>query len=239
MRYQHRTIPAASPDRAQRGTGRTRPSVDCREGSTGRSHGIGPADASARASWPRGSSGSTTAKTAMGVIRYGRDQVVAVIDSTQAGRNVREWLGDSGRFDIPIVASLDEALGFMPARQRACSSASPRPAASCPDAWRADDPRRHPRGAGRPVRAAHVHRRRPGVRRGGAATGRPDHRLPAAARAARRPSVGRKHDPGQARDPHGRHRLRDRQDVRRARAAQGRGRAGANRAASSPPARPG
>ena len=40
-------------------------------------------------------------KTAMGVIRFGTDKVVAVIDSTQAGRNVREWLGDSGRFDIP------------------------------------------------------------------------------------------------------------------------------------------
>jgi uncharacterized NAD-dependent epimerase/dehydratase family protein len=53
-------------------------------------------------------------KTAMGVIRYGTDRVVAVIDSTQAGRNVREWLGDSGRYDIPIVASLNEALGFLP-----------------------------------------------------------------------------------------------------------------------------
>lgn len=53
-------------------------------------------------------------KTAMGVIRFGTDRVVAVIDSTQAGRNVREWLGDSGRFDIPIVASLNDALGFIP-----------------------------------------------------------------------------------------------------------------------------
>ncbi len=53
-------------------------------------------------------------KTAMGVIRFGTDKVVAVIDSTQAGRNVREWLGDSGRFDIPIVASLNDALGFIP-----------------------------------------------------------------------------------------------------------------------------
>src|SRR4051794_39312516 len=53
-------------------------------------------------------------KTAMGVIRYGTDKVVAVIDSTQAGRNVREWLGDSGRFDIPIVDSLNAALGFLP-----------------------------------------------------------------------------------------------------------------------------
>jgi uncharacterized NAD-dependent epimerase/dehydratase family protein len=53
-------------------------------------------------------------KTAMGVIRFGQDKVLAVIDSTQAGRNVREWLGDSGRFDIPIVASLSDALGFLP-----------------------------------------------------------------------------------------------------------------------------
>ena len=46
----------------------------------------------------------------MGVLRYGPDPVVAVIDSTKAGRNVREWLGDAPRFDVPIVASLDEAL---------------------------------------------------------------------------------------------------------------------------------
>ena len=40
-------------------------------------------------------------KTAMGVIRFGTDKVVAVIDSTQAGRNVREWLGDSGPLRHP------------------------------------------------------------------------------------------------------------------------------------------
>ena len=49
-------------------------------------------------------------KTAMGVLRYGPDPVVAVIDSTKTGRNVREWLGDAPRFDVPIVATLDEAL---------------------------------------------------------------------------------------------------------------------------------
>ncbi len=49
------------------------------------------------------------AKTAMGVIRYGRDAVVAVLDSTRAGRNVREFLGPGPRFDIPIVASLEDA----------------------------------------------------------------------------------------------------------------------------------
>jgi uncharacterized NAD-dependent epimerase/dehydratase family protein len=47
------------------------------------------------------------AKTAMGVIRYGTDRVVALLDSTIAGRNVAEWMPGN---DIPIVAALDEAL---------------------------------------------------------------------------------------------------------------------------------
>jgi uncharacterized NAD-dependent epimerase/dehydratase family protein len=51
-------------------------------------------------------------KTAMGVLRYGRDSVVAVIDSTKAGENVREYLGDGPRFDVPIVGTLDEALAL-------------------------------------------------------------------------------------------------------------------------------
>jgi len=49
------------------------------------------------------------AKTAMGVIRYGRDDVVAILDSTMAGRNLGEVL--AGR-DIPFVATLDEALAL-------------------------------------------------------------------------------------------------------------------------------
>jgi uncharacterized NAD-dependent epimerase/dehydratase family protein len=54
------------------------------------------------------------AKTAVGVIRYGRDTVVAVLDSSIAGRNVREFLGPEARFDIPAVATLDEALALHP-----------------------------------------------------------------------------------------------------------------------------
>ena len=50
-------------------------------------------------------------KTAVGVIRYGPDHVSAVIDSTQAGGNVSSILPDR---DIPIVASLDEALAREP-----------------------------------------------------------------------------------------------------------------------------
>ena len=53
-----------------------------------------------------GQFGIHDAKTAMGVIRYGRDEVVAILDSTMAGRNLGEFLP---RFDIPFVATLDEA----------------------------------------------------------------------------------------------------------------------------------
>ena len=49
------------------------------------------------------------AKTAMGVIRYGPDHVVALLDSTIAGRNVDEWLPGH---DIPAVASLGAALAL-------------------------------------------------------------------------------------------------------------------------------
>jgi uncharacterized NAD-dependent epimerase/dehydratase family protein len=75
-------------------------------------------------------------KTAMGVIRYGSDRVVAVIDSTQAGRNVREWLGDSGRYDIPIVAHLDDALGRLPRANALLVGIAPT-GGKFPDSWRA------------------------------------------------------------------------------------------------------
>ncbi len=61
-----------------------------------------------------GEFGPHSAKTAFGVIRYGRHEVVAVLDSTLAGRNVAEWLPDH---DIPIVATLAEALA-IPGRPR-------------------------------------------------------------------------------------------------------------------------
>jgi uncharacterized NAD-dependent epimerase/dehydratase family protein len=48
-----------------------------------------------------------SAKTAYGVIHYGRDEVVAVIDSTRAGQNVGAYLRGH---DIPIVATLADAL---------------------------------------------------------------------------------------------------------------------------------
>ena len=74
-------------------------------------------------------------KTAMGVIRFGTDKVLAVIDSTQAGRNVREWLGDSGRYDIPIVATLSDALGFLPRANGLLIGIAPT-GGKLPDSWR-------------------------------------------------------------------------------------------------------
>jgi len=74
-------------------------------------------------------------KTAMGVIRYGHDRVMAVVDSTQAGRNVREWLGDSARYDIPIVASLSDALGLLPRANAMLIGIAPT-GGRLPDDWR-------------------------------------------------------------------------------------------------------
>ncbi len=53
-------------------------------------------------------------KTATGVIRYGNDQVVAVIDSTKAGQNVAQALGASFGEDIPVVRDINEALEYRP-----------------------------------------------------------------------------------------------------------------------------
>ncbi len=53
------------------------------------------------------------AKTAHGVIRYGSDEVVAVVDPSNAGRRVREVLPHLGS-DAPIVANVTEALQLAP-----------------------------------------------------------------------------------------------------------------------------
>jgi uncharacterized NAD-dependent epimerase/dehydratase family protein len=53
-----------------------------------------------------------TAKTAACVIRYGNDEVVALLDSTQAGKTSQELLGIGGA--IPIVAKLADAPGPTP-----------------------------------------------------------------------------------------------------------------------------
>ena len=54
-----------------------------------------------------------SAKTAHGLIRYGRDEVACVMDSTLAGKRISDVLPDLVR-DAPIVGTLDEALTFSP-----------------------------------------------------------------------------------------------------------------------------
>jgi uncharacterized NAD-dependent epimerase/dehydratase family protein len=53
------------------------------------------------------------AKTAHGVIRYGSDEIVAVVDPANAGRRVRDVLAYL-ESDAPIVATVGEALAFAP-----------------------------------------------------------------------------------------------------------------------------
>ncbi|HEY6541035.1 MAG TPA: DUF1611 domain-containing protein [Ktedonobacteraceae bacterium] len=54
-------------------------------------------------------------KTATGVIRYGKDTVVAVIDSTRAGMDVPQALGGAPfGHGIPIVRDINEALSYQP-----------------------------------------------------------------------------------------------------------------------------
>ncbi|GAC1560962.1 MAG: DUF1611 domain-containing protein [Vulcanimicrobiaceae bacterium] len=76
---------------------------------------------------------SRSAKTAHGVIAYGRDEVACVIDPAHAGRRVRDAVPylDS---DAPIVASLDDALACAPT---ALLVGVAPPGGALPPAWRA------------------------------------------------------------------------------------------------------
>ncbi len=57
-----------------------------------------------------GSFSASDAKTAVGLLRYRPEEVVAVIDSTKAGRTSRSCVGVGG--DIPVVANLEAAAAF-------------------------------------------------------------------------------------------------------------------------------
>ena len=80
-----------------------------------------------------GNFGFNHGKTAVGVIRYGSDDVRAVIDSTQAGGNVSAILP---AHDIPIVASLEEALAREPRPDTLLIGIAPT-GGKLPDSWRA------------------------------------------------------------------------------------------------------
>ncbi len=53
------------------------------------------------------------AKTAYGVLRYGRDEVVAIVDSAFSGKRLREVVPGIGR-DAPVVSTVAEALAYAP-----------------------------------------------------------------------------------------------------------------------------
>ena len=74
------------------------------------------------------------AKTATGVIRFGQDDVVALLDSTIAGRNVDEWLPGH---DIPAVATFGEALASPRGRPDALLIGIAPTGGRFPEAWRA------------------------------------------------------------------------------------------------------
>jgi uncharacterized NAD-dependent epimerase/dehydratase family protein len=77
------------------------------------------------------------AKTAIGMVRYGADPVVAVIDSAHAGQDLATALGDPGGLGrgIPVVASVAEALTYRP--DTLLIGIAPR-GGQLPDPWRAE-----------------------------------------------------------------------------------------------------
>lgn len=76
------------------------------------------------------------AKTAIGVIRYGPDPVVAVIDREHAGRTVADALGFADpRLRVPVVASLEAALEARPRPTTLLIGIAPT-GGRFPEAWR-------------------------------------------------------------------------------------------------------
>jgi uncharacterized NAD-dependent epimerase/dehydratase family protein len=75
-------------------------------------------------------------KTAVGVIRYGADRVVAVIDSSHAGQDAGQALGDPAgpARGIPVVEDMAAALEFRP--DTLLIGIAPR-GGRLPEAWRA------------------------------------------------------------------------------------------------------
>jgi uncharacterized NAD-dependent epimerase/dehydratase family protein len=71
-------------------------------------------------------------KTAFGVIRYGRDDVVAVLDSTKAGQNVEAFLPGH---HVPIVATLAEAMALATPPDALLIGIAPT-GGRLPDSWR-------------------------------------------------------------------------------------------------------
>lgn len=80
-----------------------------------------------------GEFGKSHSKTAVGVIRYGRNPVAAVIDAELAGQSVRKAVGLN--CDAPIVASVKDSLEHKPT---ALLLGTAWTGGELPRAWRAD-----------------------------------------------------------------------------------------------------
>ena len=61
-----------------------------------------------------GSFGPFSAKTAVGVLRYSPDTVVAVVDSAHAGQTAEDVIGSGIGQGVPVVASVADALALQP-----------------------------------------------------------------------------------------------------------------------------
>ncbi len=61
-----------------------------------------------------GSFGPFSAKTAVGVMRYSPDTVVAIVDSAHAGETADQVLGGDLGKGVPVVADVAEALAYQP-----------------------------------------------------------------------------------------------------------------------------
>jgi uncharacterized NAD-dependent epimerase/dehydratase family protein len=73
------------------------------------------------------------AKTAHGVIRYGRDPIAAILDGEHAGSSLRQVMPELER-DAPIVSSVEDALGYGPTSLLLGVAT---PGGWMPDHWRA------------------------------------------------------------------------------------------------------
>ena len=73
------------------------------------------------------------AKTAVGVIRYGIDRVVAVVDQTHAGKHASDVVGIGT--DIPIVTTVGDALEIAPTSNTLLLGTAPR-GGILPASWR-------------------------------------------------------------------------------------------------------
>ncbi len=77
--------------------------------------------------------GTNKAKTAEGVLRYGSNPILAIVDASKVGLNVKDVTGIAS--DAPVVASIDDALALKP---DALLLGTAWAGGGLPEEWRAD-----------------------------------------------------------------------------------------------------